>query len=113
MTVHQQEAGAAATTTRAAPHRVARLGRRSRRAFVRQLGTTLGVGLGVALLPGQAAGKTLDCDILCTPYKCVNTGCCQNAHIFYCRCSPNARYVCLPGRPCTSFCTHTCPTGRC
>jgi len=112
MTTDQHEAGTA-TTIRPEPHRVAGLGRRSRRAFVRQLGTTLGVGLGVALLPGQAGARTNDCDILCSPYKCVNSGCCRNAHIFYCRCSPNARYVCLPGWTCTSFCTHTCPTGGC
>ncbi|HEV8652971.1 MAG TPA: hypothetical protein VG276_27175 [Actinomycetes bacterium] len=117
MTTDQHEAGTA-TTVRSKPHPVAGTSRRSsRRAFVRQLGTTLGVGLGVALLPGQAAANrkqsTLDCDILCSPYKCTNTGCCRNAHIFYCRCSPFARYICLPGFTCTSFCTHSCPTGQC
>jgi hypothetical protein len=107
------------TTTRPAPHRVTGTARKSRRTFMRQLGTTLGVGLGVALLPGQAAAGrppervTQDCNILCSPYNCVSSGCCSNAHIFYCRCYPYARYVCLPGVTCRSFCTHSCPTGGC
>jgi len=119
-TAHSSTAAttAEATAARRAPHRVAV---RSRRAFVRQLGTTIGAGLGIALLPAAAGARSRsraptsaeDCEILCSPYNCTSNGCCLNAHVFYCRCSPYARYVCIPYRTCTSFCTHTCPTGQC
>jgi len=117
VTTDLDHATTTATAVRPAPHRVAA---RSRRTFVRQLGATIGAGLGIALLPATARASsrsgpdsTEDCYILCSPYNCLSTGCCKSAHVFYCRCSPYARYVCVPYQTCASFCTHTCPTGLC
>ncbi|HYZ77634.1 MAG TPA: hypothetical protein VE596_09690 [Gaiellaceae bacterium] len=78
----------------------------TRRGFVKRLGTTLAIGLGVALAPAVAAkgddpfGSTHCCPSTCTP---PGGSCPAGTHKFYCTGSCPACCTCLIGSTCQDF----------
>lgn len=84
--------------------------RRDRRSFLRHVGTTLGVGIGIIALPAVAQGRQQQHahpDVL---YQCCYSpgGCpvdpgftCANQLLYYCECPAGGSYcVCQgPGTP--------------
>jgi hypothetical protein len=92
----------------------------SRQGFLRGIGLTLLAGTAAVLMPAEASAAarparsaargTEDelCYSNCTPVNCGNTGCDQNAHVFYCDGCID-RTFCIPNRTCNSFCYQTQP----
>lgn len=81
-----------------------------RRKFLRQLGKTLGIGLGIALLPASRAGATAQNIVMCCPNdgRCGPTNC-QGSGVFYCLANGGCPACCICDSRFSCFTTQFCP----
>jgi hypothetical protein len=85
-------------------------GTQNRRKFIRQLGKTLGIGLGVALLPASRALAHAQNVVTCCPNdgRCAPRNCQPNG-LFYCLANAGCPACCICDSRFSCFTTSFCP----